>query len=131
VYSSYCCYYKIHIKLTTRYFGVNPTLLDSETCYLAIGVLNVCFEQVRHLQSCWSELGILGYVWNTLVLIGLTMLLKILYDLFQGLNLFVSDTLWLFGVFVMMYVPCVCLFAYCLLFLIGDRIERRPVHGRG
>jgi hypothetical protein len=66
----------VTIKLTTRYFGVNPTLLDSETCYLATGVLIVCFEQVRHLQACWSELGIPGYVWNTLVLIGLTMLLK-------------------------------------------------------
>jgi hypothetical protein len=62
--------------MATTYFGVNPTLLDSETFYLATGVLNVCFEQVRHLQACWSKLGILGYMWNTLVLIGLTMLLK-------------------------------------------------------
>jgi hypothetical protein len=49
--------------------------------------------------------------------------IKILYDLFQNLNLFVSGTLWLFGVFVVMYVPCLCWFAYCVLFLIGDKIE--------
>jgi hypothetical protein len=113
--------------MATTYFGVKPILWGSETQNLPFGMLVVSFDQTKCLQVVGC---ILGFVAKKTLIRNKCYTNKNL-NVVQNLNLFVSDT-------QMVWFACcydgelgVCLFAYCLLFFIGDRIERQRVHRGG